>query len=385
MYINRLKLKNWKNFKDIEVNLGNRIFIAGPNASGKSNFLDVFRFLREIAKETGGGLQKAVKDRGGLPKIRCLAARQNPDVEIDVEVNDDTTTWRYFLSIKQEKGGKNPVVVAKEQVWWNGKQIINRPDEHDKKDDKRLTQTYMEQINANVEFRGLAQFFEKTLYLHLIPQLIRHAQDFVGFERSDDPFGKNFLQRISKTPKKTRDARLRRIEQALKIAVPQFNALKYTTDEDDGKPHLEASYENWRGKDAKQREEQFSDGTLRLIALLWSLQEGEALLLLEEPELSLNSAIVEQLPELIFRIQAKLKRRRQVIMTTHSIDLLGTKSISGNEVFLLAPDKEGTVVIPAATKEDVRIMLESGFSVGEAIKPLIRPKNLNQLVFEFEA
>ncbi|MFW5773293.1 MAG: AAA family ATPase, partial [Tangfeifania sp.] len=48
MIISRIKLKNWKNFKEIDVQLRNRIFIVGPNASGKSNFLDVFRFLRDI-------------------------------------------------------------------------------------------------------------------------------------------------------------------------------------------------------------------------------------------------------------------------------------------------------------------------------------------------
>ena len=63
--------------------IGERLFITGPNANGKSNLLDVFRFLRDIAKD-GGGLQQAVKERGGLSKIRCLAARRYPDVEIEV-------------------------------------------------------------------------------------------------------------------------------------------------------------------------------------------------------------------------------------------------------------------------------------------------------------
>ena len=62
MFISRLKLKNWKNFKDVDIPLTDRVFVVGPNASGKSNLLDVFRFLRDIAKP-GGGLQKAVTDK----------------------------------------------------------------------------------------------------------------------------------------------------------------------------------------------------------------------------------------------------------------------------------------------------------------------------------
>ncbi|MDD9852741.1 MAG: AAA family ATPase, partial [Deltaproteobacteria bacterium] len=66
MMISRVKLKNWRNFREVDVPLRERQFIVGPNASGKSNLLDAFRFLRDIAKGTGGGLQKAIEDRGGV-------------------------------------------------------------------------------------------------------------------------------------------------------------------------------------------------------------------------------------------------------------------------------------------------------------------------------
>jgi hypothetical protein len=68
-------VKNWRNFQRVSVALRERQFIVGANASGKSNLLDVFRFLRDIAKTEGGGLQKAVKDRGGVSKIRSLVQR----------------------------------------------------------------------------------------------------------------------------------------------------------------------------------------------------------------------------------------------------------------------------------------------------------------------
>lgn len=59
MYISRVKLYNWKNFRECDVRLSERCFVVGANATGKSNFLDVFRFLRDVVKE-GGGLQAAV-------------------------------------------------------------------------------------------------------------------------------------------------------------------------------------------------------------------------------------------------------------------------------------------------------------------------------------
>lgn len=86
MIVSRIILKNWRNFRSVDVPLRERMFIVGPNASGKSNFLDVFRFLRDIAKPEGGGLQKAIRDRGGIPKLRCLFARQDPQNEININL-----------------------------------------------------------------------------------------------------------------------------------------------------------------------------------------------------------------------------------------------------------------------------------------------------------
>lgn len=129
MIITHISLKNWRNFRSVDVDLRDRVFLVGPNASGKSNFLDALRFLRDLAK-AGGGLQKAVRDRGGLSKIRCLYARRYPDVEIEVHLSENesvTRNWIYSIGIKQKKGGQNEPVLSYERVWKDDKQLINRP------------------------------------------------------------------------------------------------------------------------------------------------------------------------------------------------------------------------------------------------------------------
>ena len=378
MIISHIALKNWRNFQSVNVDLRDRVFLVGPNACGKSNFLDSFRFLRDLAK-AGGGLQKAAIDRGGVSKIRSLYARRYPDVEIEIhlsESNAEQPLWRYGLGIKQKKGGKNEPIVAYERVWKGDIKIIDRPTPEDEKDELRLTQTYLEQINANAEFREIAKFLESILYLHLIPQLVRHPEAFATPGLSEDPFGRTFLERVAKTPEKTRKSRLKKIEDALKLAIPQ---LKNLTDTKDvmGVPHLEAVYEHWRPKAGKQREDQFSDGTLRLIGLLWSLLETDSLLLLEEPELSLNSAIVSNLPSLIYRLQRP--KKRQVILSTHSADLLSDKGIGGEEVLLMTPTAEGTQVKLASSNEQITMLLEGGLSIADAALPLTAPPAIEQL------
>src|ERR1022692_959580 len=112
MIISRLVLKNWRNFREADVRLTERVFLVGPNASGKSNLLDALRFLRDVAKEGSGGLQRAISQRGGLSKVRCLAARREPDVEIEVELADNGggSVWKYAMAITQEvRGRRRPI------------------------------------------------------------------------------------------------------------------------------------------------------------------------------------------------------------------------------------------------------------------------------------
>src|SRR6266446_11003974 len=146
MIISRLALRNWRNFRSVDVQFTERAFIVGPNAAGKSNLLDVFRFLRDITKP-GGGLQWAITQRGGLSKVRCLAARREPDVEIEVELSDDGSTpdWKYSIGITQQVRGYRQPKLRHERVWRRGRLILQRPDDADDSDELRLTQTHLEQ------------------------------------------------------------------------------------------------------------------------------------------------------------------------------------------------------------------------------------------------
>src|SRR5690606_40368626 len=112
----------------------------------------------------------------------------------------------------------------------------------------------------------------------------------------------------------------------LALAVPQFKELRFTKD-DSGHPHLEALYTHYRPNAGWQSEEHFSDGTLRLLGLLWSLLDGSSMLLLEEPEISLNDAVVRQIPLIIQRLQRNKKQKRQVLISTHSDALLSNPGI----------------------------------------------------------
>ena len=372
--ITRLRLQNWLNFVDVEVCLARRAFFVGPNASGKSNLLDALRFVRDLVT-TGGGLQEAVRARGGVTAIRCLAARRFPQVSVEIDVGTEAhpTLWQYELGFTGGTGRTRQPEIGKEQIRRSGKTVLSRPDGADEEDPERRRQTALEQISANKEFRELANFFSTIRYLHVVPQIIRDPRRGVG---TDDPFGGDLLERINTTSPRKRDARLRRMQEALQIAVPQLAELQLETDEK-GIPHLKAKYQHWRPQGAWQREAQFSDGTLRLLGLIWALQEAGGPLLLEEPELSLHPAVVRELPRMIHR--ATRSSGRQTFLTTHSADLLQDEGIGLDEVHLLVPGDNGTDVKTGASIADVRRMVEQGVPLGEAMLPRAQAPNAAQL------
>lgn len=380
MNVTHVKIRNWRNFREAEMNLAQISYAIGPNASGKSNLLDIFRFLRDVCKQAGGGLQAAVKDRGGITKLRCLHARKPPEVRIEVHFSDregeQPVSWRYILGFNSEGKGAQRLLVSSEEVWKNNVKLLSRPDDADEGDIQLLTETHLEQTRANANFRSIADFFANVTYLHLVPQLLKYGEKIGGNRLEDDPFGQGFLERIANCPKKVRDSRLKKMGEALTAAVPQFKELRYQPD-NMGHPHLEALYEHHRPHAGWQGEEHFSDGTLRLLGILWSLLDGSGLLLLEEPELSLHQAVVEQVPVLIDRVQRKAKYRRQIIISTHSEALLRNTGIDGRGVMVLEPSREGTLI--RSVNEAEKKGLEAGLSVADVVLPQTRPKGAEQL------
>lgn len=375
MYISKLRLRNWRNFTMVDIGLRETVYIIGPNASGKSNLLDVFRFMRDIVNPKGGGLQHALDSRGGLSKVRSLAARKPPYVELDFELRENLDTaegvadWRYLLRFQSEGSGRQRPIVAKETVWKHGEVLIDRPDEEDTSDPERMVQTHIEQINMNRYYRPVAEFFAETLYLHLVPQLLKFGDQYSLKHLEADPFGQGLLEEIAGTPKRSRDSRLRIIEELLLKVIPNLEKLTFVKDEISGRPHLQMLYNHWRPRAGWQREDQFSDGTLRLIAMLWTLLSSNRLILLEEPELSLHSAIVEQIPKLLHTIRHRRKKSGgQILVSTHSEAILMSELVGG-ACLMLKPgfSGEATQVNPPS-KEDLQA-LRSGLSAADVLLP----------------
>lgn len=373
MRFSRIMLRDWKNFGEADVALANRVFVVGQNAIGKSNLLDVFRFLRDLAT-AGGGLEKAVDIRGGMKRLRNLHSQGGEaGIRVAVEVADGQATWTYDLAFVANRAKASPVLVSHEIVRYRerpsaaDKLILSRPDTLDRKDSDRLSETALEQISANKNFRPLVEFFRSVRYLHLVPQLIREGQAVPEGGIGPDSYGRDLLGRVKACPKATRDRRLGRIQKLLNVAVPYLKDLALSND-NLGHPHLQVKFSHWRGFEAHQDEKQFSDGTLRLIGLLWSLQDKDGPLLLEEPEFSLHTGLLQTLAPFISAEQ-KASGRKQVMLSTHSEALIGDEGIAPEEILFIRIGKKGSELVAAATVPDIVYEMNNGFTAAEAVMP----------------
>ncbi len=294
-------------------------------------------------------------------------------MQVRVGTDDEPALWEYELRFAQDN--QQRPILKKERVVHAGEEILSRPNPADEADSVLLTQTYLEQVNTNKAFRDMAAFFGSVRYLHIVPQLIRDPERSVG--STDDPYGGDFLEQLARTREKTRTSRLRRIREALAVAVPQLKELELSRDPR-GTPHLRGKYEHWRPQGAWQDENLFSDGTLRLFGLLWAMLDGSGPLLLEEPELQLHPEVVRYLPQMFARIQ-RGRQGRQILLSTHSPELLRDGGIGLDEVLLLEPGREGTRVHLLEEFTEVSQLLDAGIPLDEAIVPRTRPEDVQQL------
>ena len=341
----------------------------------------MFSDFSAIWQNPAAGCSRGLRPAAGCAKVRCLAARREPDVEIEVELSDNggPPDWKYSIGITQQVRGFRQPILRHERVWKKDKLILKRPDQQDREDKLRLTQTHLEQISANADFRDVARFLESIRYLHLVPQLLRHPESFQGATIPEDPYGRSFLEAVARTPREDPQVP----SQEICDSPAGSGTATQRPHRHEGRSWRSASqrraYTHWRPNTGRQRGRPVlgRDPKASDRPVLVSAGRGLASFLLEEPELSLHSEVVKRLPALFYRLQRK--RRRQIFVSTHSWDLLSEKSIGGEEVVMLRPDQEGTIAQIASSEAEVREMLAAGLSIADAALPKTAPMNILQL------
>ena len=94
MKLTHIAITNWRNFAHIEFDLSSRLFVVGPNSSGKTNLLAALRFLSDVARF---GLA-ATSERWGGPERYFRSGTDSASFAVTVDVDSREVTYDLSLS-----------------------------------------------------------------------------------------------------------------------------------------------------------------------------------------------------------------------------------------------------------------------------------------------
>src|ERR1700689_175053 len=86
MRLTSIRAENFKSFRNLDIQLDNLNVLIGANASGKSNFVQLFTFLRDVVES---GLENAISIQGGPQYLRNINCDAGANVTIELSVEPD--------------------------------------------------------------------------------------------------------------------------------------------------------------------------------------------------------------------------------------------------------------------------------------------------------
>lgn len=369
--IHRIGIKNYRSIGTCDVHLGQLTFLVGRNGSGKSNFLDAIAFVQESLSES---LDHAIKRRGGIDAVRRRSTGhpRNFGLTLDLAVADNSTA-RFSFEIAAQKGGSYRV--KRESLRVNTDGVNHEYDVREGRLHGATVETFpVTEPNrfALVAASGLGPFrgtFE-ALRAMSVYNLNAEAMRFPSPPSSERVLvrdGSNVAGVIGRISERNPTEK-NRIVQFLGTIVDGI--VDVERKEFGGLEGLEFRQEV-RGADHPWRfhAANMSDGTLRALGTLASVSQtlGESAPLrlagIEEPETALHPAAASALVEAL----REAATETQVVITTHSADLLDHLSAEPGEILCVIREENETGIghIDEASRAAIR---EHLFSAGDLLR-----------------
>jgi len=376
--LTHIAITNWRNFAHIEFDLSSRLFVVGPNSSGKTNLLAALRFLSDVARL---GLAAASENWGG-PERYFRSGTDSASFTVIVDV--DTRQITYDLSIQRLTGIPGENVLGGDQLrileprvlddradlfsWKDVAESFGCDSAHGRKgeaDTSFLPSEYAGEkllidgeevpvIRDAKQVRLGASYFRKMLagirYIHPNPKKMLERAD-----RYDPDHGTGFFQHAGRFSDQQLDAVVDRIRPIMAAVVPEIPNLSYQR-MGLGTELVFYSDTPVRGASGVYSHEQFSEGTLRLLGLLFdlaTLPRDTSVVLIEEPETFLQASVVRSLPSLLAEVA--MNRDVQMVISTHSPELIDSELVLPSQVLLLRSENGETTGELLSQSNDPRI------------------------------
>ena len=374
VFLTRVVLRNYKSIGYCDVRLNPLTYLVGANGSGKSNFLDALHLVRDAL---AGSLDNALNERGGLNEVRRRSSGHPTNFGIRLEFALRNGQAGHYAFNIGALAGRGYEVQSEECVLGSvGKGPFFRIERGNL---KASSETTFPAVTADrlalVAASGMAVFrpvFDALTamgFYNLNPKLMRELQK-PQEGRLLKPVGENIASVIGHLERVAAD-RLEIIQEYLQTVAPMVHGVERKPigpmETLEFRQDMAGAKHPWRFP-----AQNMSDGTLRALGVLTALFQGNrdyapSLVGIEEPETALHPAASAALREAL----ARASQDTQVIVTSHSPDLLDDLSLSADT--LLAVVSEGGETRIAPLDEAGRMaMRDQLFSAGELLR-------LNQL------
>lgn len=375
-FINRVVIRNYKSIAACDVTLGALTFLVGANGSGKSNFLDALRFIADALRYS---LDHALRDRGGIQEVRRRSSGHPTHFGIRVDFSIVGGSYGHFaFDIGAKPSGA--FAVQNEECYITGGERSSRGPTYYRVSEGTLQATSLEPAPAAVKdrlylvnvsgvpaFRPLYDALSTMGFYNLSPASIRDLQP---------PDPGDLLQRdggnlpsVLASLKRNDPLLKARIEEYLAQVVPGITGVDSKVigprETLEFRQHVAGAKNPWRFIAANM-----SDGTLRalgvLVALFQSSSEGHGRSLLvgiEEPETALHPAAAGVLIDGLKDASAF----RQVLVTSHSPDLLDNDTISADQLLAVVAE-EGETKIGQLDVPGRSVLKEHLYTAGDLLR-----------------
>ncbi len=376
-FLRQVMLKNYKSIAACDVRLGPLVFLVGPNGAGKSNFLDALRFVADALRTS---LDHALRDRGGINEVRRRSAGHPTHFGMRLGfVLPNGENGHYAFRIGSQRGGGYEVQQEECYIYGpgnryfrveNGQLVAASSGTMPAVAADRL---YLVNTSGLPEFRPVYDAFCSMGFYNLNPDRIRDLQPPDPgrlLTRDGGNLAAVFAQLGERSP-----AAKQRIEEYLSKIVP---GIRWVEHRSIGPKETLEFGQNVAGSDVPWRflAANMSDGTLRALGILVALFQSAGgngsgspvtLVGIEEPEVALHPAAAGILVDSL----RDASRHTQVLVTSHSPDLLDHPQLETDSILAVVSDG-GTTTIGPLDEAGRSALRDRLYTAGELLR-------LNQL------
>jgi predicted ATPase len=350
-FLQKLTLRNFRSIKNEVIVFPNPLFLVGRNDTGKTNLLEALSFLSDCMSLP---LQTAVDSRGGFSDLSYLHEMGEPyeapiHVRADFFLKPSKQTGHYAFSLGFVGGSANDFDVLHEQcsltdgggdtLWFDREADQFRTNVIGfslQLDSQALALPLAAGMKA---FAPVRRALETMRVYAIEPNRIRAEKTSSG-SRYLQRDGGNVVSILQKMSGRDPDV-LERIRELLGAIVPTLTDL-YLVSEQGKRPELMFTQKAAQNEDFLFSASRMADGTLRVLGLLTAaMQEPPPMVIaFDEPELYLHPGAVGAVSDIIQMAAG----RSQVIVTTHSPELIDSKWITPENLRVVQKQEGATQV-----------------------------------------